>query len=244
MRLQTALLSVILCATRLALCDEAHHHPLTEEESARFTSQPLPTCFATDFTGLFALLHSFSTAGATSVHRYRRKDRSAMAHWGWPWSHYHGMWGNGDSAAGGIALARQNRSPQAIRRLRPGKGLHRCLAEVYRETEKVVPRTVRLSSGNGGSAGGLSARHRGCDLPRSNAGNYSSKTDKTLPINASAGKFWNLFCRSRIIRVAYIAHDILILAERGLGARSCTPMRPLRPRQITCFALSTRWVRG
>src|ERR1700732_4266498 len=114
MRRQTALLAVLLCATRLALCDEGHHHSLTEEEvgSVHFSTSCQPA-LANHFNRAVALLHSFQYEQARQAFTdiVGKDPQCAMAAWGatetrppapWPW-------------------ARQNRSPRATRRPQLGK---------------------------------------------------------------------------------------------------------------------------
>src|ERR1700732_3586483 len=109
MRLPTALLAVLLCATRLPLVDEGHHHSLTEEEvgSVRFATSCQPA-LANNFNRAVALLHSFQYEQARQAFTdiVGKDPQCAMAQWGGAMSHYHGMWGNGDTAAGAIALGK------------------------------------------------------------------------------------------------------------------------------------------
>jgi len=95
--------------------DEGHQHPLTASEvgSVHFET----TCLKqteVQFNHAVALLHSFqyeqSRAMFTEV---SAQDPScAMAYWGVAMTHYHGLWANGDTAAGRAAL-QQARSAAA-----------------------------------------------------------------------------------------------------------------------------------
>ncbi|MGA7380711.1 MAG: hypothetical protein WBX03_07640, partial [Terriglobales bacterium] len=90
-------------------CDEGHEHSLTKQEigSVDFATSCSPAV-RLSFNRAMALLHSFqyeqARAGFTEV--AERDPKCAMAQWGIAMSHYHGLWDNGDLAAGGEALHR------------------------------------------------------------------------------------------------------------------------------------------
>jgi tetratricopeptide (TPR) repeat protein len=91
----------------LAWSDEGHHHVLTEEEigSVHFSTS-CAQAVESDINHAVALLHSFQyEATRASFEAVIAKDpKCAMAEWGIAMSHYHGLWGNGDTAAGREAL--------------------------------------------------------------------------------------------------------------------------------------------
>ncbi len=98
---------ILVLLTCPAWGDEGHHHALTEEEigSVHFAT----SCIASvesDFNHAVALLHSFQyeAARAGFIAITSKDPHCAMAQWGVAMSHYHGLWGNGDSAAGRDAL--------------------------------------------------------------------------------------------------------------------------------------------
>jgi hypothetical protein len=140
MRLQTALLSVLLYLTSFALCDEGHHHSLTEEEvgSVHFSTS-CRTDLAENFNRAVALLHSFQYEQSRQAFAdiSRQDPQCAMAQWGVAMSHYHGMWDNGDTAAGRVALnqAKQIAAGNAKTTARETAYID-ALAEVYREDGK------------------------------------------------------------------------------------------------------------
>src|SRR5258708_26806067 len=107
MRLQTALLAVLVCLTPFALCDEGHHHSLTEEEvgSVHFSAS-CRTDLAENFNRAVALLHSFQYEQARQAFTEisRQDPQCAMAQWGVAMSHYHGMLGNADTAPRRLSL--------------------------------------------------------------------------------------------------------------------------------------------
>jgi len=107
MRFSAAVLAVTLFFAPLAACQEGHHHSVTEEEvgSVHFSTS-CRADLATSFNRAVALLHSFQYEQAReSFREISEKDPPcAMAHWGVAMSHYHGLWENGDLAAGRAAL--------------------------------------------------------------------------------------------------------------------------------------------
>jgi tetratricopeptide (TPR) repeat protein len=104
-------------------CDEQHHHELTENEvgSVHFATSCAKEV-AKDLNRAVALLHSFQYEDARRAFEgIASKDPScAMAAWGVAMSHYHGLWDNGDTAAGrdairktkGIAAANSTTTPR------------------------------------------------------------------------------------------------------------------------------------
>ncbi len=93
----------------LTWCDEGHHHALTEQEigSIHFPTSCEKTTEA-PFNHAVALLHSFQYED--SRHAFEavsaQDPACAMAYWGIAMSHYHGLWRNGDLAAGHEAWQR------------------------------------------------------------------------------------------------------------------------------------------
>src|SRR6202049_3491393 len=137
MRLHRALLAVRLCATRLALCDEGHRHSLTEEEvgSVHFSTSCQPA-LANNFNRAVALLHSFQYEQARQAFTdiVGKDPQCAMAQWGVAMSHYHGMWGNGDTAAGAIALGKaEQMAASHSKNTAREQAYIAALAGVYRE---------------------------------------------------------------------------------------------------------------
>jgi tetratricopeptide (TPR) repeat protein len=89
------------------LAAQEHHHELSAEEigSVHFpTSCSKPT--EPGFNRAVALLHSFQYEQARQAfNEVSAMDPScAMAQWGVAMSHYHGLWENGNTAAGRLAL--------------------------------------------------------------------------------------------------------------------------------------------
>lgn len=99
----TGVLCVALFLAPYARCQEGHHHELTAEEvgSVHFAT----SCSNTDevsFNHAVALLHSFQYEQARQAFSdiFVKDASCAMAQWGVAMSYYHGLWRNGDTAAG------------------------------------------------------------------------------------------------------------------------------------------------
>src|SRR5215472_14794455 len=112
MRRIPILLALLLASASRPLAAQEHHHELSAEEvgSVQFaTSCSKPV--ATSFNRAVALLHSFQYEQARGAFtEISQKDPScAMAQWGVAMSHYHGLWRNGDTAAGKLALKNAQR---------------------------------------------------------------------------------------------------------------------------------------
>ncbi|MBV8049538.1 MAG: hypothetical protein JOZ80_00035 [Acidobacteriaceae bacterium] len=120
--------------------DEGHHHALSGEEvgSVHFATSCVKDVGAR-FNMAVALLHSFQyeKARATFMEVSTRDPQCAMAQWGIAMSHYHGLWDNGDTAAGRAALENAQRlsatNPETTER---EKEYIAALAEIYREDDK------------------------------------------------------------------------------------------------------------
>src|SRR5262245_55216088 len=115
MRFLTIFLSFVLTAAGAAWSDEGHQHQLTEQEvgSVHFTTS-CSKDVQTSFQRAVALLHSFQYEQARALFQEisRQDPACAMAHWGVAMSHYHGLWDNGDTAAGRQAIANARRVAQ------------------------------------------------------------------------------------------------------------------------------------
>jgi tetratricopeptide (TPR) repeat protein len=123
-----------------AWTDEGHHHALTEEEvgSVHFMTS-CAKAVESDFNHAVALLHSFQyeAARAAFMDVASRDPQCAMAHWGVAMSHYHGLWSNGDTAAGRVALmkAQQFATANAATTTRE-RAYIEALAEIYKEDSR------------------------------------------------------------------------------------------------------------
>jgi tetratricopeptide (TPR) repeat protein len=137
MRSILCLLSVLAMSFSVSWADEGHHHTLTEEEvgSVHFVTSCSKSVEGS-FNRAVALLHSFQYEKARMAFTEISDldPQCAMAQWGAAMSHYHGLWDNGDTAAGRAAL----RKAQELAAANPlttarEKAYIAALAEIYRE---------------------------------------------------------------------------------------------------------------
>ncbi len=140
MRRIPILFAILLCSASPRLAAQEHHHELSAEEvgSVQFVTSCSKTVVVS-FNRAVALLHSFQyEQSREAFDEISKKDPScAMAQWGVAMSHYHGLWRNGDTSAGRLAL----RKAQQIAGSNPAttsreKAYIDALAEVYAEDAK------------------------------------------------------------------------------------------------------------
>jgi tetratricopeptide (TPR) repeat protein len=140
MRSSISVLATILFFTLLTFSQEGHHHELAEEEvgSVHFST----SCRA-DLAGSFnravALLHSFQYEQARQAFTEiaGQDPQCAMAQWGVAMSYYHGLWENGDTAAGRVALNKAKQIAASNTKTTPREAAYiDSLAEIYREDGK------------------------------------------------------------------------------------------------------------
>src|ERR1700682_425136 len=103
---------------RDAVAQEDHQHALSAEEIGfvRFFTS-CPKNLENSFNRAVALLHSFQYEQARQAFGEisSRDPKCAMAKWGVAMSHYHGLWANGDMAAGREALQKALETARANR---------------------------------------------------------------------------------------------------------------------------------
>src|SRR5690349_10231520 len=143
MRRIPILLASLLCSASPRLAAQEHHHQLSAEEvgSVQFTTS-CSKAVATSFNRAVALLHSFQyeQARAAFTEISKQDPSCAMAQWGVAMSHYHGLWRNGDTAAGRLAL----KNAQRIADSNPGttyreKAYIEALSTVYADEGRDSP---------------------------------------------------------------------------------------------------------
>lgn len=140
MRFISIVMGVLLLGVSGVWADEGHHHALSEKEvgSVHFTTSCLESV-QTRFQMAIALLHSFEYEQTRAAFNdvSKQDPHCAMAQWGVAMSHYHGLWHNGDLAAGREALhkaeevAARNSATTARER-----GYIDALSEIYKEDGK------------------------------------------------------------------------------------------------------------
>jgi hypothetical protein len=237
MRRSAILLAVFLFSGAQTLFAQEHHHELSAEEVG---SVQFPTsCSKTvqpGFNRAVALLHSFQYEQARQAfQQVAQQDPScAMAQWGVAMSHYHGLWKNGDTSAGRMALkkAQQIAASNAATTARE-KAYIDALAVVYAED---VKDTTAYDRGKGASAHDLAFEKKMGELQAAypndieaeifHAITYyitASKTDKTFANNRRCGEILEpLFQKyphhPGIAHYIIHCYDNSALAEQGLPA--------------------------
>jgi tetratricopeptide (TPR) repeat protein len=107
MRILAALFCAAIFFAPASRSQDEHHHELSAEEvgSVHFSTSCSKNV-SESFNRSVALLHSFQyEQSRQAFSQVSLQDSTcAMAQWGIAMSHYHGLWGNGDTAAGRAAL--------------------------------------------------------------------------------------------------------------------------------------------
>jgi tetratricopeptide (TPR) repeat protein len=141
MRFLVSLLCILLLRVSSAWCDEGHQHDLTEPEvgSVHFATSCAKTV-QTDFQRAVALLHSFQYEQARLVFQEVTKQdpQCAIAQWGIAMSHYHGLWENGDTAAGREAIKKAQQIAGAATITARERAYIDALAEIYRKDDNIA----------------------------------------------------------------------------------------------------------
>ena len=117
-----------------------HHHDLSAEEvgSVHFSTSCSKT-ISESFNRAVALLHSFQYEQSRQAFSqvFLQDSTCAMAQWGIAMSHYHGLWGNGDTAAGRAALEKAKDTATGNPSTTPREIVYiEALAEIYVEDGK------------------------------------------------------------------------------------------------------------
>jgi tetratricopeptide (TPR) repeat protein len=228
MRSLTTVLASILFFGPLTLCQEEHHHALTEEEVG---SVHFPTSCRTDLASSFnravALLHSFQYEQAREAFTEvaNRDPECAMAQWGIAMSHYHGMWDNGDLAAGRVALEKAKQiAASNVKTTARETAYIEALAEIYREDVKGVSVHAQAFEQK---MGALRAAYPQDDeaaiFHALSLAITAPKTDKTFATQRKCGEILEpIFAKQPhhpgIAHYIIHCYDNPALAEKGLGA--------------------------
>jgi tetratricopeptide (TPR) repeat protein len=228
MRPTTALLALVLCVVPLAISQEEHHHEMTAEEvgSVHF----LTSCrldLTDPFNRSVAMLHSFQYEQARQAFTEisERDPQCAMAQWGVAMSHYHGMWDNGDTAAGRLALNQARQTAAGNAKTTPRENAYiDALAEIYREDGKDA---YAHSQAFELKMGALQAANPQDDeaaiFHALSLAITAPKTDKTFANQRKCGEILEpIFARQPhhpgIAHYIIHCYDNPVLAEQGLGA--------------------------
>ncbi len=228
MRPLTAVLASVLCFVPLALSQEDHHHAISEEEvgSVHFLTSCSPD-LAESFNRAVALLHSFQYEQARQAFTEisERYPECAMAQWGVAMSHYHGMWDNGDTAAGRVALNRAKQIAASNAKTTQRENAYiEALAEIYREDGKD---SYTHSQTFEQKLGALQAAYPQDDeaaiFHALSLAVTAPKTDKTFANQRKCGEILEpIFARQPhhpgIAHYIIHCYDNPVLAEQGLGA--------------------------
>ena len=228
MRPTTALLALVLCVVPLAISQEEHHHAMTAEEvgSVHFLTSCRPD-LTDPFSRSVAMLHSFQYEQARQAFTEisERDPQCAMAQWGVAMSHYHGMWDNGDTAAGRLALNQARQTAAGNAKTTPRENAYiDALAEIYREDGKDA---YAHSQAFELKMGALQAAYPQDDeaaiFHALSLAITAPKTDKTFANQRKCGEILEpIFARQPhhpgIAHYIIHCYDNPVLAEQGLGA--------------------------
>ena len=224
-----ALLLVESPSGRYAIAQEEHHdHALTHEEvgSVQFSTSCAKN-LADSINLAVALLHSFqyeqARQGFASVSS--RDPQCAMAQWGVAMSYYHGLWDNGDMAAGRNALHQAQEIAAADAKTTARERAYiEALAEIYREDGKSgAEHTQAFEQKMGAVQAAYPTDDEAAIFHALTLAITAPKTDKTFANQRRCGEVLQpIFARQpHHPGVAhYIVHcyDNPGLAESGLGA--------------------------
>jgi tetratricopeptide (TPR) repeat protein len=212
----------------LACADEHHDHKLSAEElgSIHFAISCVEST-QTEFNRAVALLHSFQYEQSRSsfVEVSKRDPTCAMAQWGIAMSHYHGLWDNGDTAAGRTALQKAQElagaNPKTTARER---AYIDALAEIYRQDDKDHTSHDRAFEQKMGELqAAYPADSEAAIFHALTLAVTAPKTDKTFANQRKCGEILEPIFKKQP-RHPGIAHYIIhcydnpVLAEQGLGA--------------------------
>jgi tetratricopeptide (TPR) repeat protein len=142
MRILASLFCAAIFFAQPSWCQDEHHHDLSPEEvgSVHFSTSCSKTV-SDNFNHAVALLHSFQYEQSREAFLQvsAQDPRCAMAQWGIAMSHYHALWGNGDTAAGRVALKNARNVAAANPKTTPRETAYiEALAEIYIEDGKSV----------------------------------------------------------------------------------------------------------
>ncbi len=227
MRWMSGLCALFLC-TSVAGADEHHDHKLSAEElgSIHFAISCVKST-QTEFNRAVALLHSFQYEQSRSsfAEVSKRDPTCAMAQWGIAMSHYHGLWDNGDTAAGRTALQRAQELAGANPKTTAREHAYiNALAEIYRQDDQDHASHDRAFEQKMGELqAAYPADSEAAIFHALTLAITAPKTDKTFANQRKCGEILEPIFKKQP-RHPGIAHYIIhcydnpVLAEQGLGA--------------------------
>lgn len=228
MRRLTAVLAFALFCVPLAPCQDDHHHALTEEEvgSVHFSTS-CRTDLAENFNRAVALLHSFQYEQARQAFTEisRQDPQCAMAQWGVAMSHYHGMWDNGDTAAGRAALNQAKQIAAGNVTTTPRETAYiDALAELYREDGKdTYARGEAFEQKMSALQASYPQDDEAAIFHALTLAITAPKTDKTFANQRKCGEILEPIFATKphhpgVAHYLIHCYDNPVLAEKGLGA--------------------------
>src|SRR5713226_1450245 len=228
MRRVATLFLAYLCSGSLTLAAQEHHHELSTEEvgSVHF----LISCakgVELSFNRAVALLHSFQYEQARQAFSEisAQDPTCAMAQWGVAMSHYHGLWDNGDTPAGRLALkkAAELAASNATTTARE-KSYIEALAEIYAEDGKDAAAHSRAFEKKMGEVQAAYPEDNEAAVFHALTLSITApKTDKTFANQRRCGEiiepiFQKLPHHPGVAHYIIHCYDNPVLAERGLPA--------------------------
>jgi tetratricopeptide (TPR) repeat protein len=228
MRWMSGYCPALLLFASLAGADEHHGHELSAEElgSIHFANSCAKAA-QTEFNRAVALLHSFQYEQSRSsfVAVAERDPTCAMAQWGVAMSHYHGLWDNGDTAAGRAALQKAQQLAGANPKTTPRERAYiDALAEIYRQDDKNHASHDRAFEQKMGELqAAYPADSEAAIFHALTLAITAPKTDRTFANQRKCGEILEPIFKEQP-RHPGIAHYIIhcydnpVLAEQGLGA--------------------------
>jgi tetratricopeptide (TPR) repeat protein len=228
MRVLTGFLCAVLLSTPLAWCDDEHHHALTAEEvgSVHFATSCTKSV-SLSFNRAVAVLHSFQyeQARQTFSDVAVRDPKCAMAQWGIAMSYYHGLWKNGNTAAGRDAFEKA----KAVAAANPTTTARElayieALDEIYRQDDKDQATHDRAFEQKMGAVqAAYPTDSEAAIFHALTLDIAASKTDKTFANQQKCGEILEPLFKLQPHHPGiphYIIHcyDNPVLAEKSLGA--------------------------
>src|SRR5713226_507088 len=220
--------SALFLFAALACADERHNHKLSADElgSIHFSTSCAKSTEAA-FNRAVALLHSFQyeQSRASFEEVSRRDPNCAMAQWGIAMSHYHGLWDNGDTAAGRAALQKAQELASANPKTSARERAYiNALAEIYRQDDQDHASHARAFEQKMGELQtAYPADSEAAIFHALTLAITAPKTDQTFANQRKCGEILEPILKQQP-RHPGVAHYIIhcydnpVLAEQGLGA--------------------------